>query len=95
MAFHQTVPAKQHNCIKGLERTNKLSIRVLLGNGGVVEHGHPLNTQQQSQTPCDHVVQDNGAEGEREQFMRPRSHPQHMLQFFVLGPGFNDKSLDE
>lgn len=37
----------------------------LLGDGWVVEHGHSFNAQQQSQTPGNHVVEDDGAVGER------------------------------
>lgn len=36
----------------------------LLGDGGVVEHGHALHAQQQRQAPRDHVVEDDGAEEE-------------------------------
>lgn len=39
--------------------------RVLLRNGWVVEHSHSFNTQEHSQTPCNHVVKDNGADQKR------------------------------
>lgn len=45
-------------CLKELQR-------VLLGDGRVVEHGHAFDAQQHSQTPRNHVVEDNGAGGER------------------------------
>lgn len=37
----------------------------LLGDGWVVEHGHSFSAQQQSQTPGNHVVEDDGAVGGR------------------------------
>ena len=37
----------------------------LLGDGRVVEHGHSLHAQQQGQTPRNHVVEDDGAGGQR------------------------------
>lgn len=38
----------------------------LLGDGRVVEHGHAFHAQQHSQTPRNHVVEDDGAVGEEE-----------------------------
>lgn len=54
--------------------------RALLRDGWVVEHGHSFNAQQHSQTPRNHVVEDNGAGGRgggKRQVMRLSS--QHML----------------
>lgn len=58
-----------------------ISRGVLLGDGGVVEHGHSFDTQQHSQTPRHHVVEDNGAEGGRETSheTRPTAHAQTTL----------------
>lgn len=68
--------------LKGAWWCNKEEQRVSLRDGWVVEHGHSLDAQQHSQTPRNHVVEDNGAGGERNRVMRLSS--QHMLQLCIL-----------
>lgn len=48
-----------------LEGATKEQQRALLRDGWVVEHAHSFNAQQHSQTPCNHVVEDNGTSGAR------------------------------
>lgn len=60
------LPTRPAKAGRGLMVHAKEQQRVLLGDGWVVEHGHSFNAQQHSQTPRNHVVEDNGAGGERD-----------------------------